>query len=179
MQNQTPTFPRKVLCFGFLFGISALSLAVAAPPKATKPAAEKPAAKADEDGHESHGPHDGELIELGDEEYHGEIVIDEKKDLVTIFVLDDKAKAAVLTDIKDMVAINLKHGGKGVQYKLKPEPQKDEPAGKSSRYTLKSHELIHALEHGDSKPMLKVTIKGKSYSGKIEPHADHHHEAKK
>jgi hypothetical protein len=176
VHNQTPAFPRKVLYFSFLLGISALSLAVAAPPKAAKPAAEKPA---DKHAHEDHGPHDGELIELGEDEYHGEIVIDEEKDLVTIYVLDDKAKAAVLTDVKDMVAINLKHAGKGVQHKLKPEPQKGEPAGKSSRYSLKNHDLVHALDHADSKPMLKVTIKGKSYTGKIEPHSDHKHEAKK
>ncbi|MDB5390315.1 MAG: hypothetical protein JWM11_5961 [Planctomycetaceae bacterium] len=175
MPNLIVSVARKLLCLGAFASISAFSVAFAVQAKPAAKAAEKPA----EHGHADHGPHDGALIELGEEEYHGEIVVDDDKDLVTIYVLDDKAKAAVLTDAKD-VAINLKHAGKGVQYKLKAQPQKGEPEGKSSRYSLKSHDLIHALEHKDSSPMLRLTIKGKTYTGKIDPQVhDHKAETKK
>lgn len=136
----------------------------------------KPPEKTEVPGHEhpSAGPHDGALIELGDEEYHAEIVVDEKKDLVTIYLLDSHATKSVVSDAKE-IAINLKHGSKGVQYKLKPQPQKEDAAGKSSRFSVKSHDLIHALEHKDAKPMLRLAILGKTYTGKIE-HLDHDHD---
>ena len=37
--------------------------------------------------HPSEGPHHGALIELGKEDYHAEIVHDEKTDTVTIYIL--------------------------------------------------------------------------------------------
>lgn len=162
-----------LLSCGVLLGMS--PLASAEPVKPAQKKAEKSAAE----GHAEHGPHEGALIELGEEEYHGEIVVDDDKDVVTIYVLDNKAKEAVLLDAKDVV-INLKHGGKGVQYKLKAQPQKGEAEGKSSRYSVKSHDLIHALHHKDASPILRLSIKGKTYTGKIDAaEHDHKHEEKK
>ena len=45
--------------------------------------------------HPTEGPHHGSLIELGDEEYHGELVHDDKAGTVTIYLLDSSAREAV------------------------------------------------------------------------------------
>lgn len=138
-----------------------------------KPAA-KPAVK--DDGH-SHakGPHKGALIELGEEEYHGEIVLDEKAESVTIYLLGSNAKDAVPIEATDVV-INLKHGDKPEQFKLKASPLKTDPKGKSSRFAVKDHELIHDLRAANAQPRLRVKIAGKSFVGKIEVGDDHDHD---
>ncbi|MES2794147.1 MAG: hypothetical protein V4719_31325 [Planctomycetota bacterium] len=165
-------FGCQLLCCGVICSAPLLSSASAAP----KPAP-KSEAKAEEHAHPEVGPHKGALIELGDEEYHAEILFDEDKDLVTIYLLDSAAKVAVASDAKEVV-VNLKHDGKGVQFKLKAVPMKADPEGKASRYASKSAELMHAMHEKDAKPQLRVAIKGKTYSGKIEPHDDHDHEHK-
>src|SRR5437867_4454418 len=49
-----------------------------------------------------HGPHDGELIELGEEEYHAEVVFDEDSHKVTLYLLGDDAKSAVAIEAKEL-----------------------------------------------------------------------------
>jgi hypothetical protein len=69
-----------------LASICAVSLAAqafGAPPAAVAP---KP------DGHAEVGPHKGTLIELGEEEYHAELVNDEKTHTATIYLLDGEVK---------------------------------------------------------------------------------------
>ena len=139
-----------------------------------KAAASKEAtAKKDEHDHPSEGPHGGALIELGEEEYHAEIVFDEKADTVTIYVLGSNAKDLVPIDAPE-IFINLKHGSKPEQFKLKASATKTDPKGKASRFVLKDEDLMHDLHHDDANARLRVKIAGKSYSGKIDAH-DHDH----
>lgn len=127
------------------------------------------------DAHPSEGPHHGDLVELGDEEYHGEVVHDEKTETVTIYILDNMAKNQVPIDAKEVV-INLKHEGKPEQYILPAKADKSDPMGKSSRFQLKDKELIHGLEHDDAEPKLSVKIGGKSLTGPIKHnHGDGKH----
>jgi hypothetical protein len=176
MLSRLPCF---LLCFGFVLAGPVFSVVVAAPPKVAPKPAPKASAKEEEHEHAEVGTHKGALIELGDEEYHAEILFDEDKDLVTIYLLDGHAKEAVALDAKD-IAINLKHDGKGAQFKLKAQPQKVDPEGKSSRYSSKSHDLMHAIHEMNAAPKLSLKIKGKTYTGTIDPHAhDHEHEAEK
>lgn len=146
---------------------------------AAKPA---PKAAAKDHGHASKGPHQGALIELGEEEYHGEIVLDDKNHTVTIYLLGANAKDLVAIDAPEVV-INLKHGDKPEQFKLKASPLKADPKGKSSRFSLKDEELLHDLDHGHAQARLRVKIAGKSFIGKIEAgdhdHAKHDHAPKK
>jgi hypothetical protein len=173
------SFARQVLCFGVICTVPMLSVAVAQAPKAGTKPAPKAEAKVEEHEHPEVGPHKGALIELGDEEYHAELVLDEDKDIVTIYLLDSAAKDAVTSEAKEIM-INLKHDGKGAQFKLKAQPQKADPEGKASRYSAKSHDLMHGIHGKDAKPQLALTIKGKKFSGKIEPDAhDHEHKAEK
>ncbi len=121
--------------------------------------------------HASKGPHKGSLIELGEEEYHAEIVHDEDMGRVTIYLLGSDAKTDVTTNAKDVV-INAKVNGKAVQMKLKAAPQKSDKAGTSSRFFSTSEDLMKLLDDHDVKPILRVSIAGKTYNGKIE----HDHE---
>ncbi len=128
--------------------------------------------------HPSKGPHKGSLIELGEEEYHAEIVHDEEAGSVTVYLLGSDAKTVVATEAKD-VAVNAKVKGKAVQLKLKASPQKGDKTGTSSRFASKSKELMELLDDHDVKPILRVAIAGKTFNGKIEHDHDHEEEPAK
>ncbi len=122
-------------------------------------------------GHPSEGPHGGALIELGNEEYHVELVHDEQAGTVTIYILDAAAKAPVAIAASD-VALNLKHEGQGKQFKLGASPNQGDPQGKSSRFVSSDKELAEELDHEHGDAQLVVTVNGKQFRAKIE----HHHE---
>jgi hypothetical protein len=123
--------------------------------------------------HPTEGPHHGTLIELGKEEYHAELVHDDKT--VTIYILDGAAKAAVPIDSQELV-INLVHDGKPEQFKLPASPDADDPSGKSSRFALQDAHLLEEIEHAHATAKLNVLIGGKSYRGDIKcNHAGHDH----
>ncbi len=157
-----------------LAGASLLSLMLLAgcdnggqPSHANKPAGKSPAAVEE---HAEHGPHDGDLVELGNEEYHAEIVHG-KAGQITIYVLDDKAAKAVPIEASEIV-INLSHDGKAEQFKLPAAALKSDPSGQSSRFALKDPELASDLDAESTSAKLVVMINGKSYTGKIEHHHD-------
>jgi len=126
----------------------------------------------DDHGHPSEGPHHGSLIELGGEEYHAEFVHDEEGGTVTIYILDGAAKESVAIDATE-IAINLKHDGKGEQFKLAASPDAGDPEGKSSRFVSNDKELGEDLEHEDADANLVLKINGKSYRGAIAHDHDH------
>ena len=121
---------------------------------------------AHEHGHE-HGPHEGELIELGEEEYHAEVVFDEEKHKVVLYFLGSDAKTAVPIEAKDIV-VELPGKEAAVTHTLAAAPQEGEAEGKSSRFELAGEELIDAF-HDNPKAVgkFKVTIGGKDFEGKI------------
>lgn len=123
-------------------------------------------------GHPSEGPHHGSLIELGGEEYHAEFVHDEDAGTVTIYILDGAAKEAVAIDATEIM-INLKHDGKGEQFKLAASPDAGDAEGKSSRFVSTDKELGEDLEHEDADASLVLKINGKSYRGAISHDHDH------
>ena len=112
----------------FLAAICAIAMAVQA---FGAPPAAKPAAKADAHEHAEVGPHKGALIELGEEEYHAEFVLDEKTHTVSIYLMDGAVKNYVAIPAKE-ITVTLKHDGKPESFKLKAKPQKTDPAGMSS-----------------------------------------------
>ena len=126
----------------------------------------------DEHAHPTTGPHGGSLIELGNEEYHAELVHDDAAGTVTIYVLDSSAKASVPIDATD-VSINLTHEGQGEQFKLTASADQSDPVGKSSRFVSSDAELADNLDHEDAAPQLVITINGKPYRGAVK----HEHEA--
>ena len=121
--------------------------------------------------HPTEGPHHGDLVELGNEAYHAEIVHSEGGE-VTIYILDGSAKQAVPIDASE-VTINLTHDGEAEQFKLPSAPDAADPAGKSSRFTLKDEHLIEDLDAEGTVAKVVITINGKQYTGKIEHDHDH------
>lgn len=165
---------RNVVASMVLAGIASIGMLVQCeagqPPKVKVKAKAEPAKKEEAHEHATEGPHHGALIELGDEEYHAEIVHG-KDHTITVYILDSEAKKSVPIDAKQ-VLINLSHDGKAEQFKLVATPDKGDPQGKSSRFLLKDEELSEDLDSEKTMAKLVVAIKGKSYTAKIE----HHHE---
>ena len=81
--------------------------------------------------HPAEGPHHGTLIELGREDYHAELVHDDKADTVTIYILDAAATEAVPIAAAPLL-LNVRAGGTAQQFPLAAKPQSTDPAGSSS-----------------------------------------------
>lgn len=124
--------------------------------------------------HPTEGPHHGALIELGNEEYHAELVHDEAAGSVTIYVLNAAATGPVPIDASE-ITINVKHDGKPKQFKLAASPDTGDPEGKSSRFISTEAELGEHLHDDAAEPKLVLSIAGKSFRGVIDHHHDHDH----
>jgi hypothetical protein len=122
--------------------------------------------------HPTKGPHGGSLIELGNEEYHVEMLHDDASGTVTFFVLDGSAKKAVPIEATE-VLVNLKHDGKPEQFKVPAKTDAGETA-KSSRFVAADKELAEDLDREGADAELVLTIDGKQFRGKIA----HDHEQK-
>lgn len=168
----------------FSLGLTALAVGIAgctgesttggpetAPPPATVDSHE--GHDHDAHAHPSEGPHHGDLIELGNEEYHAEILHDDAA--VTIYVLDGAATEQVPIDATE-ITINAKHDGTPEQFQLTASPDASDPAGQSSRFVSSDAELAAHLDEEGSDPRLVLTINGKSYRGEISHDHDHDHE---
>ena len=130
----------------------------------------------DDHAHPTEGPHHGDLIELGNEEYHAEILHDEDAGTVTIYVLNGAATEQVPIDATE-VTINAKHDGKPEQFKLAASPDANDPQGQSSRFVSNNEELALHLDEEGAEPRLVLTINGKSYRGTIAHDHDHEEHA--
>lgn len=128
---------------------------------------------AGEGGHPTEGPHHGSLVELGDEEYHGEVVHG-TDGTVTVYILDGSAKNVVPIDA-DEVTVNVSHDGQPEQFTLAASPDVGDPEGKSSRFVSTDAELGEHLDEEGAAPKLVVMIEGTSFSGTIEHSHDHEH----
>lgn len=123
--------------------------------------------------HAEQGPHGGELVELGSEEYHAELLDDDDSGKVTIYLLDSAATREV--PIADSaITLNAMVDGKAKQFSLAAVL----PEGKSetAQFELVDKTLIEALHQGaKAQCRLNVTIGGTPYIGKFEHDHDHGH----
>jgi len=140
--------------------------------KQNAPAANSSSTAADEHDHPTEGPHQGSLIELGNEEYHAELVHDDAAGTVTIYLLDSAATVAVPVDAKQL-QINLSHDGEAEQFELLATPEAGDPPGKASKFVSSDAELAEELDHEGVQAQLVVSIAGKQYRGAIEHDHDH------
>ncbi|MEP3481349.1 MAG: hypothetical protein ABJZ55_19060 [Fuerstiella sp.] len=122
--------------------------------------------------HPSEGPHHGDLVELGNEEYHGEVVHNEDAETLEIYILDGAATKQVAIDATDLT-INVSHDGKPEQFTLTAKPDEGDEAGKSSRFVSDDKELMEHLDEEGTNPRMVVKINGKSYRGEITHSHDH------
>lgn len=128
----------------------------------------------DHQAHPVTGPHGGELIELGSDEFHAELVHDEQGGTVAIHLLDARAEKAVPIDAAE-VTINLRYAGHAAQHALAAAPDADDPPGKASRFVSREAQLDAGLEQAGAELQVVVMIDGRQYRGRI-AHVHHDHE---
>lgn len=147
------------------------------------PAPSGAAHAAEDHGHPSIGPHHGAVVELGNEEYHAELLRDASS--VTIYILDSSARNLVAVDAQ--VSINALHDGTPKQYSLDAQPEQSDTAGKSSRYVSTDSELAALMDDNSQAARLSILIDGVPYRGELQhdhddhdhaEHADHDHKSK-
>ena len=166
--------------FSYVSSILSTLALTGCPSSAEKPA--NPAAQqAGEHAHAGVGPHGGELIELGTEQYHAELVHpehgeehgeDHGDEAVTIYLLDAAAKQPVAIGAAD-VKLNMRTRGRGEQFTLTTAPEAADAAGTSSRFTSSEPKLLDLFHEEEIEGELVVMIAGMQYRGYI---AHHHHE---
>lgn len=132
-----------------------------------------PPATVDIHDHPTEGPHGGGLIELGNEEYHAELVHDEATGKVTIYLLDSAAKSAATTEAAEL-KVNLSHDGQAEQFVLVANPQAGDAPGAASRFESTDPELAEELDHEGAKAQLVVMVGGKQFRGEIHHEHDGH-----
>lgn len=132
-----------------------------------------------EAGHQHvHGPHDGELIEIGEEEYHAEMIHDDQTGTVTIYVLDGAHEKSVPIEA-DAITIKMVVNATPVEFKLAAKPQETDPTGKASRFETQEQALGMALDNEQAERELVIPIGEKTYHAKFAHFEDehrHHHE---
>jgi hypothetical protein len=148
-----------------ILGLGLLAAAVALAGCDTKKPADTPkgGAKAGEDGDEHDhgpGPHGGTIIEFG--KYHGEFVVDHKKQEATVYILDGKAEKAVPIPT-DTLLLSIK--SPQFQVELKAAPLEGEPKGRSSRFVGKHEKLGVEQEFAGT---VSGEIDGKPHLGDFE-----------
>lgn len=167
-----------VLTFAWMFLVACSGCEKPAPAP-TAPAAQVNKKDGDHDhgdhGHEhaDSGPHNGQIIELGDDEYHAELVHDDATHTITIYLLDGSAEKSVTTPASE-VTLNVVTKDKPQQFSLAAKPQPEDAAGTSTCFELISDELCEILDDSKTKARVNITIGEKSFVGEIN-HADHEH----
>lgn len=144
-----------------------------------KSAKELPQAGHEEHGHNhdehAHGPHGGELIELGKEEFHAELLLDGKSHTVKVFLLGPDAKTAATSDATELTVVM--EGGKS-SFVLKPA--EGQPEGMAAEFVLVDEKVVHdLLDAGFIHGELKIKIGGTPYNAHLDVHfhddPDHDH----
>lgn len=123
--------------------------------------------------HPTEGPHHGTLIELGKEDYHAELVHDEKADTVTIYILDGAVAKAVPIQAKQ-ITLNMRAAGKSQQFPLVAVRQQGDPEGSASAFAATSKQISQSLDAHGATGRLNVEISGKMYVGKVGGHSHAH-----
>lgn len=127
-----------------------------------------------EHDHPDHGPNGGELIELGMEAFHLEMLHDAEG--VVFNVLDASATTPIAIASTKML-VSLKRDGAMKQFDLEARPRSSEEDGKASSFASDNPELVQWMAAGAAGAVV-LQIGGKSYTGEIKHdhgHGDHEH----
>jgi hypothetical protein len=118
----------------------------------------------DDHDHPTHGPHDGDLIELGDEEYHAEIVRSDTA--VTVYLLDGAAKMGPTIE-GESINLNLSHHGDAKQYALAGVADVDAP-GKFAEFTSSDEEMLAIVKEDNHLDIsVSIEINGTNFRGTL------------
>jgi hypothetical protein len=159
---------------GLMVGLAAaVGLALAGCNNTSKPNAKGGDAAAHDHDHAHHGPHQGHLMEIGEEEYHAEWTHDESGK-VTFYILDADAKKEVPIAAEEIV-IDVKIGDNPpVQKRLAAVNPVD---GKSAAFEIVDKEFEGLLDQLKSTAIvltLHVNINGKQFDSVIKEHEHGH-----
>mgnify|MGYP002623156848 FL=1 len=169
-------FPRQ-FSVAALFSVMAVAFAGCGGGPAATPAGSSATSTVEPaHNHPEHGPHGGDLVELGDEEYHAEIV-HEADGTLSVYILDGAATNMVPIDAAE-ISLNVVHDGEAEQFALAAMPLESDAAGQSSRFVSADAHAGEELDHEGAQAKLAVTINGTSYQGSVEhdhAHGDHSH----
>lgn len=155
-----------------IFMAALLPLLGCQPAETPKAPAGEAATEHDDHAHahaEEHGPHDGEIVELGGGKYHAELLHDHAAHKVTVHVLGEDAKTPAKIDA-DELALNVVADGQTSQYKL----PKVDAAG--AKFELVDEALCDAIDAAGAKARLTIAIGEQSFTGDVPSHDDHDHE---
>ena len=157
----------------------------AAPPSSTSGSGTTDSHEHEGHGHEGHdhahhGPHGGDIMAIGEEQYHAEWKHDDATGTVTFYILDAEAKKEVPI-AAEKITIDVKLGEKDpITYELLAvNPVGDEK--KTAQFEIVDQELLAVIEGltPEAKGVtatLNVDINGTPFSQKIEKEAhDHDH----
>lgn len=117
----------------------------------------------DQVGHPEHGPHGGQLVEIGKEAFHIEIMQDDGA--VAMYLLDGSATGAVASEAASLT-VSLKHDGEIKSFELAADPQAEDETGKTSRFTSRDPQLDQWLELG-AEGAVTLNVNGKSVTGAV------------
>ena len=121
----------------------------------------------DDHAHPEEGPHGGKLIELGNEEYHAEVV--RSDDALTVYLLDGAAKMGPSIS-GETISLNLSHHGSAKQYTLTGVADAKE-AGKYSEFTSSDEEMLAIVKEDNHLDIsVSLEIDGTPFSGTL-PHS--------
>lgn len=157
----------RILMQGMTIAVLTAMLSMGCSSKPTGDAGGGSKKKEDVHNHPEKGPHGGPLAEWGDEEYHAELVLNTENKQATVYVLDGEVKKAVPIEAKS-IKLTLKSESPPVTIELKAEPQKDDPAGKASRFSAIHEKLGSKLD--PEKIVASGKVKGKPYQGNFHVH---------
>jgi hypothetical protein len=128
-----------------------------------------------EHSHDAHGPHGGQVMALGKEEYHAEFVMDEASGKVTVYLLDKDIKTnKEAASAQETITIEAKSGAESKTYELAAVDRTTGDMPTAQQFELVDKELHGAIETNSA--TIKVTIAGKSFADKIsfEGHGHEH-----
>jgi hypothetical protein len=131
-----------------------------------------PAGHDHDHGHGSEGPHHGTLVELGEHEFHGELVVDAKSHTLKLYLLGPDAKTAAPSAAAE--ATLALEGGPTLTLK----PAAGEAEGQATLYEVTDEKAVHEIAeaefiHGD----LMIKMGEKDYKVFVDAHfhAEHDH----
>ena len=124
------------------------------------------------------GPHQGHLIELGDEEYHAEWVHEDESGKITVYILagDAKTDLAIIAQQITITTVVKEKDPKDYSLAAVNATTGDSPT--AFCFEIVDKQLLIALKMSQGvQSSIAVEIKGKKYSGQIEhhDHSGHHH----
>jgi hypothetical protein len=133
---------------------------------------EKPQEHAHE--HPAHGPNGGHVVELESpdkpgEHQHAEWVIDDENGKVLVVMLAENNKDEVGIDA-EVVSIEVKIGDKTETSTLQAANRTAGEKATATRFEVADQKLLTTLSADDPNAMIRVTIDGAEFSGKIVQH---------